>query len=106
MTLLYPHQNLEYTDTFIDPGLIYDYCIEAYNECGDSDWACDSGFSSAYLGDGNFDGSIDVLDVVTLVNFILSIEVPTEDQLFWLDINQDNNLNVQDVVLIVNIILA
>jgi len=40
------------------------------------------------------------------VNFILSIEVPSEDQLFWLDINQDNNLNVQDVVLIVNIILA
>ena len=61
---------------------------------------------SAYLGDGNFDGSIDVLDVVTLVNFILSIEVPTEDQLFWLDINQDNNLNVQDVILIVNMILA
>ncbi len=106
MTLLYPHQNLEYIDTFIEPGLIYDYCIEAYNECGDSSLACDSGFSSAYLGDGNFDGSIDVLDVVTLVNFILSIEVPSEDQLFWLDINQDNNLNVQDVVLIVNIILA
>ena len=40
-----------------------------------------------------------------LVNFILLTDEPTDDQFFWLDINQDNFLNVQDVVLIVNIIL-
>jgi hypothetical protein len=84
---------------------VYDYCVESYNECGESTWTCDEGFSGAYLGDSNFDGSIDVLDVVTLVNFILLVETPTEDQLFWVDINQDGSLNVQDVVLIVNIIL-
>ena len=95
----------EYVDSYVDPGVVYDYCIESYNECGESNWVCDQGFSGAYLGDSNFDGSIDVLDVVTLVNFILLVETPTEEQLFWLDMNQDGLLNIQDVVLIVNIIL-
>ena len=40
-----------------------------------------------------------------LVNFIILTEEPTDEQIFWLDINQDSFLNVQDVVLIVNIIL-
>ena len=103
--LVYPHQDLEYLDIYVDPGIIYNYCIESYNECGDSGWVCDFGFGGAYLGDANFDGNIDVLDVVTLVNFILLINSPNEDQVFWLDINQDSLLNVQDIVLIVNIIL-
>ena len=60
---------------------------------------------SSMLGDINQDSVIDVLDVVTLVNFILLINSPTDDQAFWLDMNQDNLLNVQDIVLIVNIIL-
>ena len=105
MGLLYPHQALEYIDSYVDPGVVYNYCIESFNECGDSLWLCDTGFSSAYLGDANFDGYVDVLDVVMLVNFILLTDEPTDDQFFWLDINQDNFLNVQDVVLIVNIIL-
>ena len=105
MGLFYPHQELEYIDSYIDPGVVYDYCIESFNECGESLWSCDTGFSSAYLGDANFDGYVDVLDVVMLVNFILSTEEPTDEQIFWLDINQDSFLNVQDVVLIVNIIL-
>ncbi|SVE58346.1 uncharacterized protein METZ01_LOCUS511200, partial [marine metagenome] len=103
--LVYPHQDLEYLDTYIDSAIIYNYCIESYNECGDSSWTCDIGFSGASLGDANFDGNIDVLDVVTLVNLILLINDPTEDQLFWLDMNQDNSLNIQDIVLIINIIL-
>ena len=103
--IVYPHLDLQFTDEYVDPGVIYNYCIESYNECGESSWACDEGFSGAYLGDSNFDGSIDVLDVVTLVNFILLIETPNEDQFFWVDMNQDGSLNVQDIVLIVNIIL-
>ena len=103
--LVFPHQDLEYLDIYTSPGTIYNYCIESYNNCGNSNWVCDSGFSGAYLGDANFDGNIDVLDVVTLVNFILLINSPTDDQAFWLDMNQDNLLNVQDIVLIVNIIL-
>tara|TARA_B100000131_G_scaffold276601_1_gene279868 strand:+ start:651 stop:2147 length:1497 start_codon:yes stop_codon:yes gene_type:complete len=105
LSVFYPHQDLVYIDEYIDSGETYNYCIESYNDCGDAAWTCDLGFGGAYLGDSNFDGNIDVLDVVTLVNFILSINEPSESQLFWLDMNQDGSLNVQDVVLIVNIIL-
>ena len=103
--LVYPHLDSEFIDEYTDSGVIYNYCIESYNECGESSWSCDEGFNGAYLGDSNFDGNIDVLDVVTLVNFILLTNNPTDIQSFWLDINQDESLNVQDVVLIVNMIL-
>ena len=105
LSIVYPHESLQYIDEFIDDGVVYNYCIESFNDCGNATWHCDEGFGSSYLGDSNFDGSIDVLDVVSLVNFILSINEPTESQSFWMDINQDSSLNVQDVVLIVNIIL-
>ena len=105
LSIVYPHESLQYIDEFIEDGAVYNYCIESYNDCGNASWHCDEGFGSSYLGDSNFDGSIDVLDVVSLVNFILSINEPTESQSFWMDINQDSSLNVQDVVLIVNIIL-
>jgi len=57
------------------------------------------------LGDVNSDGLINVLDVVSVINFILSINIPVGDQFVLSDINQDNVINVLDVVLIVNIIL-
>ena len=57
------------------------------------------------LGDVNSDGLINVLDVVNVINFILSINIPVGDQFILSDINQDDVINVLDVVLIVNIIL-
>ena len=62
--------------------------------------------SSDYtLGDINFDDSIDVLDVVLIVNIILDILEPYAFQLLACDLNQDGLVNVLDVVQIVNIIL-
>ena len=58
-----------------------------------------------YAGDVNSDGLINVLDVVNIINFILSINIPVGDQFILSDINQDDVINVLDVVLIVNIIL-
>ena len=43
---------------------------------------------------------------MTLVNFILLVNEPTDTQLFWLDMNQDSTLNVQDVVILINYILG
>jgi len=60
---------------------------------------------SSYLGDINEDLIINILDVVLLVNFILSNEIPTDSQFFAADVNSDNIINILDVVLIVNIIL-
>jgi hypothetical protein len=53
------------------------------------------------MGDSNGDGSLNVLDVVLLVNIVLAGG--------WeecADMNGDGALNVLDVVLLVNIILA
>ena len=52
-------------------------------------------------GDINMDGSVDVLDVVVLVNQILIGEYESSA-----DINNDNELNVLDVVLLVDLVLA
>jgi len=57
------------------------------------------------LGDINQDGSINVLDIVSMINFILSNNIPTDNQFILSDINEDGIINVLDIVLIVNIIL-
>tara|TARA_B110000438_G_C15346473_1_gene450216 strand:- start:60 stop:437 length:378 start_codon:yes stop_codon:yes gene_type:complete len=57
------------------------------------------------LGDNNEDGIINILDVVLLINFILSIDEPTSNQFWSSDLNSDNIINILDIVLIVNMIL-
>ena len=53
-------------------------------------------------GDLNIDGSLDILDIVLLVNMILGIEESNYD---IGDIDQDGQLTVLDVILIINTIL-
>ena len=58
------------------------------------------------VGDINSDGNIDILDIVLIVNIILGVLEPSENQLMSSDINQDGIVNILDVVQIVNIILG
>jgi hypothetical protein len=53
----------------------------------------------------NFDNEINILDVVSMVSFILG-EPTNEYELSASDINQDGLLNILDVVALVNIILS
>ena len=63
--------------------------------------------SNSYtLGDINSDGSIDILDIVLVVNIILGVLDPTDIQQSASDINSDGVINILDVVQIVNIILS
>jgi len=57
------------------------------------------------LGDGNNDNTLNVLDVVGMVNFVLSGFDPTGQLNNIYDMNQDSEVNVLDVVTLVNIIL-
>ena len=57
---------------------------------------------SEELGDFNFDGNINVVDVIILVNHILS---PAAVVLENSDINDDGSTNIIDVVILVDIIL-
>ena len=54
------------------------------------------------IGDLNDDGNVDVLDVIILVNHILS---PVAVELDGADINNDGEVNILDLVALVNIIL-
>jgi len=54
-------------------------------------------------GDINDDGNINVLDIVMLVDSILSGDTSELDSA---DINNDGDVNVLDIVVLVNIILS
>ena len=59
------------------------------------------------MGDVNQDESINVLDVVRLVNIILEEGFPaTDEEIVRGDMNQDGILNILDVIQLVNIILG
>jgi len=58
-------------------------------------------FNDTILGDANYDGQLNVLDVVIIVNMILG----TQDSDLISDINQDGGINIQDIVLLINLIL-
>ena len=57
------------------------------------------------LGDVNFDGILNISDVVAMVNIILGISQPNEIELYSADINQDGIVNIVDVISLVNILL-
>ena len=64
------------------------------NSC--SDWQ---------LGDVNNDTILNILDIVTVVNFVLGANEAEDCQLEASDLNQDGGLNILDIVQLVNIIL-
>ena len=58
-------------------------------------------------GDINFDGSVNVLDVVAIMGFIIeSISPPTSLEFQAADVNQDFSIDVLDVVMVVSSILG
>ena len=56
-------------------------------------------------GDVNFDNSLDITDVILLINFVLG-QTPTEEESLTADMNQDSIVNILDVILVVNEILG
>ena len=63
-------------------------------------------FETSLAGDVNFDGSVNILDAVITINFILGLAEPTEEQSAAADMNGDGLLDVLDVVQIINLILG
>ena len=96
---------LLYVDEFADLYTNHEYCIEAENECGLSELSCDTGYLSYGVGDMNSDNSVDVLDVVLVVNIILGLSEVDDATLWAGDINNDGTINIQDVILLISIIL-
>jgi len=61
--------------------------------------------SSGTKGDVNGDGILDIYDVIKVVNFMLGIAVPTEEEAWAADMNSDTFIDVFDIVLLVDAIL-
>ena len=59
------------------------------------------GLNDQILGDINQDGTLNILDVVSIINIILFDNTYNE----LADLNQDNGINILDVVILVSIIL-
>ena len=85
-------------------------CLEdviVYNEHGNSVnmtiGSCVDLELCSYSGDINFDGILNVQDIVMMVNMALGLD---EYDLCNGDINQDNIINVQDIILLINLILG
>ena len=62
-------------------------------------------FEVELYGDVNFDGQLNVTDVVLIINFILGDE-PTEEELLTGDMNQDGILNILDVIALVGEVIG
>ena len=57
-------------------------------------------------GDVNMDESINVLDIVLAVNYVLGSEDLSNNQIQIADMNNDGIVNILDIIIIVNIILG
>jgi len=55
-------------------------------------------------GDANMDGSINIIDILSIVDYILGRN-PQPFSLYNADINLDNQINILDIILLLNIIL-
>jgi hypothetical protein len=62
--------------------------------------------SASDFGDVNADGNVNVLDIVTMVNFIMGVNDPTAYEACAGDVNGDGSMNVLDIVTIVNMIMG
>ena len=71
-----------------------------YPSCMNADIVGDQGCLDS-LGDVNYDGNLDILDIVIIANIILGSAENISDA----DINQDGVVNILDIVELTNIIL-
>ena len=79
--------------------------MDGVNDCGNSDWQCDMGYTMSPGGDVNTDGNIDVLDIVVVVNIIIETYEPSDEEFSAADMNSDGVVDVLDIVILVNVIL-
>jgi len=66
----------------------------------------DSGMDECFYGDANFDGILNVNDIMKILNYILIYDVPLGYYRCVSDINGDEIINIQDVINLIFIILG
>lgn len=99
---------LNYTHTGTFEGCFYvtaDDIYLGYNESEPSNTSC-AGFCPGMMGDVTDDYQVNVLDIVQIVQYILSGEGFDECQIYYADLTGDGAVNVLDIVQIVSLILT
>ncbi len=103
-----PVETVTYSDEDVSGGNTYYYAIASANIIdieGPLSDVLSVTIPGGLLGDVNQDMSIDVLDIVLIVDFILG--TPPNDYQAWAsDYNQDDSIDVLDIVLIVDVIMG
>tara|TARA_Y100000389_G_scaffold157945_1_gene159229 strand:+ start:441 stop:3800 length:3360 start_codon:yes stop_codon:yes gene_type:complete len=64
-----------------------------------------SGCGGSNLGDINYDSTINILDIVALVNIVIDPSMITEEQSCAADLNEDGVINILDIVGLVNAVI-
>ena len=92
-----------YEDSDIQPSTEYCYYITAMYDTGQSYGSEEVCVTSIGIsGDTNGDESIDILDVIIMVNMIFGSEDPNYQVA---DLNGDNDISILDVIILIGIIL-
>jgi len=92
---IYSYGNFSYTHQLINRNLIYSDAMFFNNIISRK-------FNFTILGDVNGDAIVNILDIVTTINLILS----GNEYLSSADLNSDGIVNILDIVTLVNIILS
>ncbi len=64
------------------------------------------GFPTGSMGDFNLDMSLDIFDLLGLADLLLFGNTPTEEQLFFCDLDGSGNLNIVDILALSDLILG
>tara|TARA_B100000029_G_C17309309_1_gene863759 strand:+ start:88 stop:858 length:771 start_codon:yes stop_codon:yes gene_type:complete len=73
---------------------------------GELDLIMNSSENGIYLGDINFDGLINIQDIILLTGLILNDSYTIDFQLYSGDVNNDYYIDILDIIEIINIILT
>jgi len=63
-------------------------------------------YEPTQMGDINGDGLVDVFDILLVIDFMLSTQIPTPSQFAAADLNHDTIIDVFDVILLIDVILG
>ena len=61
-------------------------------------------YSPPLIGDVNGDETVNIQDIILVINFILGNLLPEGEQSMLADVNQDHLINIQDILLMINFI--
>jgi len=103
-----PVLNTQYLDNEVINGTTYTYYVTALygnKESPPSNQITITPLASYFPGDANCDGTVNVLDIVTIINYIMG-QIPSPFCFEAADVNNDQAINVLDIVQTINIIMS